>query len=120
MLGCGLNPWVLQEIDLRGPGHRQRIQTWGKLAEPVPGAARPALTLGCPPPGPTAGGAASGRTWSLEKKAWERPRSGPASLSPSQASLSSPEHHGTPRSGLRVQAFGSLFAPNRALGWGGN
>lgn len=34
----------------------------------------------------------------------------PASLSPDQASRPSPEHRGTPRSRLRVQAFGALSA----------
>lgn len=47
LLDCGLDPWALQEIDLRGPGHRQRFQSRGKLAEPVPGSARPTLALGC-------------------------------------------------------------------------
>lgn len=49
--GCSpagqISPRGRPEIDLPGPGRCRRFRTPGKLAEPVPGSARPALVLGC-------------------------------------------------------------------------
>lgn len=116
MLGCGPDPWALQEIDLRGPGHRWRLRIRGKLAELVPGSARPALALGCGPDQPR-GAQRPGEPGHCRRKRRSDRAPGPASFSQGQATLSSPGHYATPRGRPRVQAFGR--PPRPIARWAG-